>query len=84
MGPRSIERGRTGTNTAMAGNISLQWGRAQLSAEGLCYDEIKREIDRLQWGRAQLSAEGPICELFSIPYELLQWGRAQLSAEGTI
>ena len=61
--------------------LSLQWGRAQLSAERTNPAEGQNPAETLQWGRAQLSAERQANELRWCWLGTLQWGRAQLSAE---
>src|SRR5487761_1874382 len=59
MGPRSDERGNlTWPGSISTITITLQWGRAPMSAEiGICRPKGLRLSATLQWGRAPMSAE---------------------------
>ncbi len=48
--------------TQHVGNVELQWGRAQLSAERRYISRQLAKMEELQWGRAQLSAESAAAE----------------------
>src|SRR5579885_3613509 len=70
MGPRSDERGNQYTVAADAAEgMSLQWGRAQMSAEIPFCSSKSATAMALQWGRAQMRAEINL----RLPVETVAW-----------
>jgi len=57
MGPRSGERGEITERATFSATVTLQWGRARVSAESLPHHLPMEVFFLLQWGRARVSAE---------------------------
>ncbi len=74
MGPRADARGRYLNVRERLAFRLLQWGRAQMRAEGSHARCRARSSARLQWGRAQMRAEGLASELRPAVAEIASMG----------
>src|SRR5579884_2754559 len=82
MGPRSDERGNKPTYCAFGLIATLQWGRAQMSAEITLLRTCRLRPDTASMGPRSDERGNALESADALgKMEQLQWGRAQMSAE---